>query len=140
MLATYVAKFKKRRRARADSPLPTQVAPLKPLPEALQLHAGGRGQSCTAACAAHNLTCDSAGFQYLNDCDRLRGTFPCEAGCAVGQEQPEAPSYIAYGSPKAHYPTMCWTLPREEGPGCDTTMDHAVRLCPCTEAARADEQ
>ena len=119
-----------------------QTAPLQPLPDRLWPLPGSKGQSCTAACAAHNTTCDEAALAELSSCDRLRDAFACEAGCGPGDEQPEAPSYIAYGVPKAHYPTMCWTLGQAEKPSCDASLEHAVRLCPCLKpgAQAADER
>lgn len=44
----------------------------------LQIIAGPVGMNCDRACKQHNLHCDETQFDYLNNCEMLKESFPCK--------------------------------------------------------------
>lgn len=111
-----------------------QTAPLPEVPEGVFLEVSARGKDCNAACARADPpgACVEGPLATLESCDVLRKHFDCEAGCeAAGSGRAEAPSYIAYGTPKAQFPTMCFALGRGARLRCDGAAGPARRLCAC---------
>ena len=90
-------------------------------------------QSCQERCSEDNLECLEAHFSSLNDCNRLRDRFACEAGCEAGTGL-ALPAYIIPKAAKSERPAMCLTYSPElskEGMTCDSGDSNRQRACPC---------
>jgi hypothetical protein len=87
-----------------------------------------QGLSCTAACAAVGKACAEAALAALNNCDRLRAAFPCEAGCSAGAG-PELPAYMSGAVTDAS--TMCRTAEPSAPLACAAQAPNTRRLCAC---------
>ncbi|KAK9808166.1 hypothetical protein WJX73_004026 [Symbiochloris irregularis] len=90
----------------------TPTPPVPALPNTITLAVGQRGQSCQDACLEANpagkLACAPQHFASLNDCNRLRTHFACEAGCDdVEGVAAEHPGYVVTAAPKQQRPAMC---------------------------------
>lgn len=112
----------------------------QPLPEGVTAHAGAKGADCDSACADAGLHCAPEAVQAISSCDLLREHFECEAGCSEAKESTEAPAYVVYGTPKALYPTMCFTASAGVEMGsCSAAQPHMQRLCACAPWKAAGE-
>ena len=90
-------------------------------------------QSCRERCSEDSLECLEAQFPALNDCNRLREQFACEAGCEAGAGA-ALPAYIIPKAAKSERPAMCLTWSTElskEAMTCDSVDGNRQRACPC---------
>lgn len=111
--------------------------PVPDLPAAVRVLASAAGQTCTARCEADGLACAPQHFAALNDCNRLRDTFACEAGCEVGEDA-DLPGYVVPAAPKQLRPSLCqvWSRPSTGGEmSCDGSGAVKQRACPCAAPA-----
>ena len=122
----------------SDAGKPTTPSPPgPPLPAEVVPVAAEKGASCAAACEAAGRRCAPEHFAALNDCNRLREHYACEAGCEADAPAPEYPAYVDAGAPKAQRPTMCLLLEPTTlaQASCEAANAHVRRLCPCAAVA-----
>lgn len=111
--------------------------PVPDVPSNVRVLASAAGQSCKGRCEAEGLLCSPAHFTSLNDCNRLREPFACEAGCEAGDGQ-DLPAYVIPAAPKPQRPSICliWSKELTGGEmGCDGAGAVRQRACPCVAAA-----
>ena len=113
---------------------PTVPSPPVPdIPSNVKFLVSREKQSCQERCSEDNLECLEAHFPSLNDCNRLRDRFACEAGCEPGSGL-AMPAYIIPKAAKSERPAMCLTHSPElskEGMTCDSLDSNRQRACPC---------
>lgn len=73
----------------------TPSPPVPPLPAEVLAVPAEKGQPCSAACDGAGRRCAPEHFASLNDCNRLREHFACEAGCESDAPAPEDPGYAS---------------------------------------------
>ena len=81
--------------------------------------------------------CTPEHFPALNDGNRLRESFPCEAGCEAGDGH-DLPAYVTPSAPKPQRPSICLTWSQELTGGamtCDGVGAVRQRACPCLKIA-----
>mmetsp|Transcript_14071 Transcript_14071/g.39861 ORF Transcript_14071/g.39861 Transcript_14071/m.39861 type:complete len:292 (-) Transcript_14071:355-1230(-) len=107
---------------------------INPLPPNLLVAAADNPNlNCHQVCANHKKTCSPDHFSVINNCDRLRDFFSCEAGCELDTQSnrgPDHPAYVIYTSPKETLPTMCLTNDSKNYE-CGARHAKTRRLCPC---------
>lgn len=111
----------------------TPSPPVPDIPSNLRVLVSKERQSCRERCGEDSLECLEAHFPALNDCNRLRDRFACEAGCEAGQGA-GLPAYIIPKAAKSERPAMCLTWSSEiskEAMTCDSLDGNRQRACPC---------
>lgn len=113
---------------------PTVPSPPVPdVPENIRVLASKDKQSCTERCEEDSLDCSESHFPALNDCNRMRESFACEAGCEAGAGL-ALPAYIISKAAKSERPAMCLTWSADlsqEAMKCDLSDTNRQRACPC---------
>ena len=113
--------------------------PTVPSPPVPDMPAGARvlltavGQSCKDKCQEESLVCAVDHFPALNDCNKLRESFACEAGCEAGDGH-DLPAYVIPSAPKPQRPSICLTWSKELTEGsmtCEGVGAVRQRPCPC---------
>ena len=107
--------------------------PVPDIPVNVKFLVSREKQSCQERCGEDNLECLEAHFPSLNDCNRLRDRFACEAGCEAGAGL-ALPAYIVPKAAKSERPAMCLTFSpalSKEGMTCDSLDNNRQRACPC---------
>lgn len=117
-----------------DSGKPTVPSPPVPdIPSNIRVLTSKEKQSCKERCGEESLECSAAHFPALNDCNRLREDFACEAGCEAGTGL-ALPAYIVPKAAKSERPAMCLTWSSDlskEAMTCDSADSNRQRACPC---------
>lgn len=113
---------------------PTVPSPPVPdVPHNIRVLTSKDKQSCTERCEEDSLECSEAHFPALNDCNRMRESFACEAGCEAGAGL-ALPAYIIPKAAKSERPAMCLTWSADlskEAMKCELSDSNRQRACPC---------
>lgn len=106
------------------------LAPAPPIPSAVKIEVGVKGESCRATCDRTDGVCVPEHLVSVNHCNVLRTHFACEAGCDItgGDSQP---SYVAADAPKEQQPTDCLVSQSNAQFSCDVSQPNTQRLCTC---------
>lgn len=83
-------------------------------------------QSCDTACEEAGQTCNSEDIWFVNTCEALSASFPCEAGCSL-ELGAEIPCYVI----DSKLATSRQCLVTESMALCRAKHKSTARLCPC---------
>lgn len=98
------------------------------------VRASRRRLSCLSACRRRGLVCSEKAFVVVNDCDVLRRSFNCTAGCEVapvGAAGADMPCYVSPNAPRPFRKNLCLVAPNPASSRCAALHQHTIRLCPC---------
>jgi len=106
----------------------TPVRVAKKLPADTAVTAGKQGQSCTAVCESAGKVCSAEFLQSVNNCDMLKGSFPCSS--CEGNFGYDQPAYVANAANKDQF-GKCLYNSKETFLSCSGAHADTQRLCPC---------
>lgn len=92
-----------------------------------------RRRTCDSVCRRHGLRCERGAFVVVNDCDRLRTAFHCEA-CEVapaGAAGADMPCFVSPHAPSGFRRGLCLVAPHVDQSTCSAFHHETHRLCPC---------
>lgn len=83
--------------------------------------------NCIVACSGERALCAEDQFEFINTCEALTATFPCEDGCGH-QVGSEIPCYVHDSSRDTAHQCL---VSDEDAPRCDASHPSTSRLCAC---------
>lgn len=89
--------------------------------------AADMGQDCVQACLKRNLMCSQKDMPWLNTCDALKKSFPCEKGCIL-ETGGDIPCYVSGELPTRGF---CVTKMHNDVMLCEGFHAGTSRLCAC---------